>query len=156
LESMKLKLAEGFSAVTVTGHEAESFDDLRDYWAYILDLIGEDGKYSLDVLPEPAKFSGDYVLSQGKTQESVVAGGTTYEFETLWSAVFVKQGGDWKLLRLHASMGPINNTFVATARTQAIVWSVIVASVAGFLVGGGLVGLLSRRKNAATDRYPPV
>ncbi|MEM9418742.1 MAG: nuclear transport factor 2 family protein [Planctomycetota bacterium] len=144
LESLESKLAKGFSAVMVTGHETESFDELRDYWDYIRGLIGEDGTYSLEVLPEPAKFSGDYALSQGTTNEEVVAGGSTYSFETLWSAVFVKQSGEWRLLRLHASMDPINNTFVATARTQSIVWSLAIGGVAGVLLGVGGVLLIKR------------
>ena len=146
LDKLKSLIAEGYYGVMVTGHETKSFEELKDYWLYILGLMGEGGTYEVEVLPEPALFSGNHAISHGKTRETVTASGNSYNFESRWTAVFVKESGAWKVLRLHASMDPIDNVFVHAARKQAAIWSAVIAAVAGVTIGCTFVGLLCRRK----------
>ena len=146
LDSLENLIAEDYYGVMVTGHETGSFEELKDYWVYIRDLMGEDGTYEVEVLPEPALFSGDHAISRGTTRETVTASGNTYNFESLWTAVFVKEADGWKVLRLHASMDPIDNAFVRAGRQQAITWSAAIGAVVGFAIGCALVGVLCKRR----------
>ena len=54
LDIVESLIAEGYYGVMVTGHETKSFEELKDYWAYIRGLMGEGGTYEVEVLPEPA------------------------------------------------------------------------------------------------------
>lgn len=139
-------LAEGFSAVMVTGNTVSSFEELNEYWQYIHDLIGDDGSYEVEVVHEPAQFSGDHALARGTTRETVVASGNTYQFESYWTAVLAKQPDGWKVLRLHASMNPIDNAFNRAALQGVMTRSAAGGLVVGVVVSGLFFWLRSKRQ----------
>ena len=146
LETLEPLITEEFYGVMVTGHEVQSFEELQDYWQYIRELLGEDGSYEVEVLPEPAMFDGEYAISHGTTQESVIASGRTYQFQSIWTALFVKEAGGWRILRLHASMDPITNPFVTAARKQITLMSASFGALGGLAIGGGLMWLIGKRR----------
>jgi|GEM_PF-3040316 len=148
-------LAEGFSAVMVTGDAVNSFDDLNEYWQYIRDLIGDDGSYEVEVVHEPAQFSGNHALARGTTRETVTASGNTYQFESHWTAVLTRQPDGWKVLRLHASMNPIDNAFNRAALKSVMTRSAGGGLVIGLVISGLFFWLRSRRQssNAAGKKH---
>jgi len=138
-------LADGFSAVMVTGDTVEGIDDLKDYWQHIQDLIGENGTYQLQVSHEPALFRDEYALARGTTSDTVVAGGKTYQFESKWTAVLSHSESGWQIARLHASMNPIQNEFVSAVVAKASQVAGVIGFLAGALIAGGVTWFILRR-----------
>jgi len=137
LDALEPHLAEGFAAVMVTGEQVRSFEALQDYWQHLRELIGPDGTYHVEAQNEPALISQNHAIARGTTQETVVASGRTYNFEARWTAVFIKQNDQWKILSLHASIDPIHNAFVRAALKQTLTWSLC----GGLLAGMALISL---------------
>lgn len=122
-EKIAHHLAGNVTAVMVTGEEVQGTAGLDAYWKKVRGLIGEGGTYRVEVLTDKTEFAGDLAFSRGRTHESVaLANGKTFKFEALWSTVCQKQDGQWKVLRMHSTIDPINNPFVL-ARLTATKWS---------------------------------
>lgn len=151
-ELLKPYLDPEFSGVMVTGEEVTSSASLEEYWASIQRLMGPGGSYHVKVnVPEPAKISGDIAVAHGTTDDVVNAKGNEYRFEGRWTAVCRKRDGQWKLLRIQASMPPLTNPFVmATVRTASAT-SGVVAGICGLLVGWVLHVMLARRRRVAVS-----
>ncbi len=136
-----------FDGVVVTGEEVDSFKALNDYWRGIQELLGEDGNYQVKVnVDQPAYLTAETAVATGTTNETVVTStGKEFEFNSRWTAVLRKRDGEWKILRIHASMDPINNSFVKMAR-QTLAWTCgIIASLAGLLAGWCAHRLIAKR-----------
>ena len=138
-------LAEGFSGVMLTSDQVEGFAGLDRYWTSIKDLIGEGGSYRITLKPEDTDFRGDLALAKGDALEQVtLPNGKLIEFPSKWTAVCIRQNGVWKLLRVHATINPLENPFTAKAKTIS---NLIVGGSAG--LGGLLLGFLfGRRKRS--------
>lgn len=141
-------LATGFSGVMVTGDSVRSMEDLRAYWQKIKQLLGENGKYTATVNPdELSLISGDIALSKGSTQElAVTSAGKRYEFSSQWTAVCRKENGQWKLLRVQATMDPVSNVFVKAFLSRTAVGSALAGAAAGLVVGALIAWTLLRRR----------
>jgi len=146
---LKPHLDPDFSAVMVTGRSIRGFDELSQYWSDIKDLIGEGGTYKVAVKPvEESSIYGDIAVARGTTSDHVVTGsGATYEFTGEWTAVLRRTDGQWKLVRVHGSMDPIDNPFVKSTVTWTAVWAAAAAAVVGVLVGW--IAARVRRKGEA-------
>lgn len=148
-EKIANHLAENVTAVMVTGEEVQGTAGLDAYWKKVREMIGEGGTYQVEVLTDKTEFAGDSAFSRGRTHERVVlANGKTFKFDALWSTVCQKQEGEWKVVRMHSTIDPINNPFVV-ARLTATKWTygllgLILGSVTA-LVGTLLICRLSKR-----------
>jgi ketosteroid isomerase-like protein len=151
LELLDPHLAADFSGVMVTGDGVASMADLRSYWAKIRGLLGEGGKYTVEVVPDRSHIEGDLALAKGTTKEVATTGaGKRYEFSSQWTAVCRRDaGGAWKIVRIHGSMDPVTNPFVKTFLRRTAWTAGGVGAVAGLIVGGLLVFLVSRRRRGA-------
>lgn len=150
-ELLKPYLDPEFSGVMVTGEELDSFASLADYWAKMQKLIGEGGKYHVKVnVASRSILSGDLAVAHGTTSDEVVtSSGKEYRFEGRWTAVCRKRDGQWKVLRIHGSMDPIFNPFVAATVSGSSVFAGVVAGIVGLMIGWFVHVLLSRRRKAA-------
>jgi ketosteroid isomerase-like protein len=131
-----------FSGVVVTGEEIKGLEGLQRYWGKIKELIGPGGTYHVKVNAERAdtEFLGDVAVSHGTTDETVRTDkGRNFEFNSLWTAVCRKQNGEWKVVRIHAAMNPVNNAFTSTFMRVAKL-----AYGGGGLGIGFLLGFLTR------------
>ena len=140
-------LAPEFTAVVVTGEEIDSFNALNDYWGGIQELLGEDGTYQVKVnVDQPAYLAAETAVATGTTNDKVVtSAGNEFEFTSRWTAVLCNRSGEWKILRIHASMDPINNSFVKMAR-RTLAWTCgIIASLAGLLAGWSAHRMIVKR-----------
>ena len=138
-----------FSGVMVTGDDVTSFASLSEYWSKIRALMGEGGSYQVKVnLSDHAMMSdsADLAVAHGTTEDVVVAKGKDYRFEGRWTAVCRKRDGQWKLLRIHASMDPVGNEFVTTFVKRGAVMAGVTAGVGGLVVGWILHVLVARRR----------
>lgn len=115
--------------------------------------IGPQGTYRVKVsLAERSKLSADMAVAHGTSEDQVAtASGTTMDFQSNWTAVLRKRDGQWKLLRLHSSMNPVSNPFVASVvRGNSILWG-CVGAAAGVVVGwllSRMVGRGARKSDA--------
>jgi len=132
-------LGGNLTAVTPTGEEVKGAQELQAYFKRIWDLIGKGGAYQVKVNVTNTDLFGDIALSYGTTEEFVkTAEGREYKFPMLWTAVARRDNGEWKAIRMHGSIDPLGNVFVAT-RLNAIKWiygggGLLVGLVAGFLL----------------------
>lgn len=138
-----------FTGVMVTGESVEGFDSLQAYWTKIKNLIGSDGSYRVKVnVAAPAIIDGDLAIAHGTTDDVVHAKGRDMQFTSAWTAVCRKSVGQWKLLRIHSAMDPVDNVFVHSSVTQASLLAAAIAGIAGLIVGAILVAILKGRSGA--------
>ncbi len=147
LSQLKPYLAENFSGAMVTGEEVKSYDEMQSYNQRIWKMIGQGGSYKVKVEYAPGYMKGDAAMAHGTTLDQVkTSEGTEYKFGSIWTATLLKEAGKWKLFRLHASMDPINNTFVKSFSKAAAYKYGVFGLVIGLL--GGML-LLRFKRSAA-------
>jgi len=146
-EIFKPYLDPEFSGIVVTGDAVEGFSGLQEYWDRMGKTLGDGGQYQVKVnLAGPAIITGNIAVAHGTTQDTVLRGGKEYHFDGQWSAVLRKDQGQWKLLRMHASMYPISNPFVSELVWWAkLLWGTI-AGIGGLLIGWVLHVIFAKRR----------
>ena len=113
LSKIKNDLATNVTGVMVTGKPVEGYDGLVAYWNDIQHLIGTGGGYHVTVNVDKTDLFGDVAVSHGTTDESVhLPTGSDLNFNGYWTAVCHKEGDAWKVVRMQATMDPVNNVFV--------------------------------------------
>jgi ketosteroid isomerase-like protein len=138
------------SAVMILGQEIRSFAELESHWAYVRNLIGPGGTYTTTLKPELSLIYGDTAVARGESDEVVrTAAGKEYRFTSRWTAIGRRVGGEWKIVRLHGSMDPVNNVFVAAFLSGAKLTYGVGGLVVGAVLGAGAMFLLRRRSTAA-------
>ena len=149
---LKPHLDPEFTGVMVTGESVTGYDGVEKYWQYIWDLMGEGGQYTVTVTEDgPALFAGDLAIASGTTEDNVVTSvGKEFHFTSRWTAIMRKQDGKWKILRIHASMNPISNEFIAAQVTTVMMITGSIAAVVSLILGWfAHVFWRSRRKRPA-------
>lgn len=147
LELIKPHLASDFTAVMITADEVKDYDGIKAYWKKVEDFIGKDGTYTVTIEPDETIFQGDIAIAKGIAKEHVVRKGKTIGLVTKWTAIARKEEGKWKLVRIQATIDPVNNPII-TALGKAKLW--ITGGVAA--IAGLLTGLLWRRIASAKPR----
>ncbi len=134
---LKPDLDSKFTAVMVTGDQVDTFASFQAYWERIQHLMGEGGQYHTTIhVAEPITIMDDMATAHGTTDDLVVTGdGEKYRFTSRWTAVCRKQGGKWKILRLHASMDALNNPFVQARVKGTAYLTGALAGLVGLIVG---------------------
>lgn len=145
LSALKPHLAADFTAVMITADEVKGFDGILSYWKKVEDFLGEDGTYQVTIEPDETIFEGNIAIAKGRTKENAVRSGKTLDFVSQWTAIARKEGGEWKLVRIQASIDPVGNPIIKALQGYQQ-WFIGLAA----LVGGLIIGrLLPRRKNAS-------
>ncbi len=144
LAALKPHLAADFTAVMITADEVKGYDGILSYWKKVEDFLGKDGTYQVSVEPDDTIFEGNLAIAKGRAREHVVRSGKTLDFISQWTAIARKEGTEWKLVRIQASIDPVKNPII-TALQGYKHWIIGLAA----LVGGLVIGrLLPRRKSA--------
>ncbi len=109
---------------------------LDDYFDSVKSLIGN-GTYTLDVRTEGIETTLDLATAHGTLERGIVTGqGAEYHLTNAWTAVFRRRPGTvWKLLRLHESMDPVSNPFIAIIKHDILVRGSFVALIVGMVLG---------------------
>lgn len=145
LSALKPHLAADFTAVMITADEVKGFDGILSYWKKVEDFLGKDGTYQVTIEPDETIFEGNIAIAKGRTKENAVRSGKTLDFVSQWTAIARKEGGEWKLVRIQASIDPVGNPIIKALQGYQQ-WFIGLAA----LVGGLIIGrLLPRRKNAS-------
>ena len=144
LASLKPHLAADFTAVMITADEVTGYDGILDYWNKVVDFLGRDGTYQVSVDPDDTIFEGNIAIAKGRALEHVVRSGKTLDFTSHWTAIARKEGAEWKIVRIQASIDPIRNPIISALQGYKH-WLIGL----GALIGGLVIGrLLPRRKSA--------
>lgn len=142
LAALKPHLAADFTAVMITADEVKGYDGILAYWKKVEDFLGKDGTYQVTIDPDDTIFDGNIAIAKGRANEHAVRSGKTLDFVSKWTAVARKEGGEWKLVRIQASIDPVGNPIIKALQGYKQ-WIVGLAA----LVGGLIIGrLLPRRK----------
>ena len=140
-------LGKDATGVMVTGEPVQGLEGLQAYWKKIQDLIGPGGSYQVKVNVDKSDLYGDIAVSSGTTDDVVrLANSRELKFNSRWTTVCRKENGDWKLIRMQATMDPVENVFVSTKLKLAK----LTFGAGGIALGALLVLVvcLARRKRA--------
>lgn len=143
LSSLEPHLARDFSAVMITAEEVKGYDGIVSYWQKVTDFLGKDGTYQVSIDPDDTIFEGNTAITMGRAKEHAVRGGKVLDFTSKWTAIARKEGAEWKLVRIQASIDPIHNPLI-TAVQGVEKW--IIGALA--LVIGVVAGRWLPRKKA--------
>jgi hypothetical protein len=121
---------------------------MEKYNEGVMAYLGEGAKHHVTLKPELSDIYGDIALARGSSDESVTMHGKDYDFQSQWTAVFHKEDGQWKCVRLHISMNPFNNVFidakVNAAKLTSLGWGGGLGVLIGLIAGLGF-GRLGRK-----------
>ncbi len=144
LAALKPHLAADFTAVMITADEITGYDGILAYWKKVESFLGKDGTYQVGIDPDDTIFEGNIAIAKGRAREHVVRSGKTLDFTSQWTAIARKEGTEWKLVRIQASIDPVRNPII-TALQGYKRWAIVLAA----LVGGLVIGRLLPRRKAA-------
>jgi ketosteroid isomerase-like protein len=149
LDALKPHLAHDFTAVMITADEVKGVDGIIAYWGKVEDFIGEGGTYQVRLDPDDTIFEGNLAIAKGRALEKVkLASGKNLEFTSQWTAIARKEGGAWKLVRIHAAIDPVGNPIIRFLQGSKQWLFGIGALIAG-LVAGLIAGRRLPRRKAA-------
>jgi ketosteroid isomerase-like protein len=146
LSKIKNDLSQDVTGVMVTGEPVEGYDDLVAYWKKIQNLIGPGGTYHVTVNVDKTDLFGDVAVSRGTTEESVrLPGGKELDFSSSWTAICHKENDAWKVVRMQATMNPIENVFISLQLQRAKLIYGAIGFIVGILIFAAARFLLCRR-----------
>lgn len=147
LDLLRPLLHEPFSVVTYTDREFTNFEEFQARWQQTRDEIVGDGSYRVTLLPERSEIYGDWAIARGDSENVLVtAAGNEYTFSSHWTAVFRKQDGQWKVVRVHSSLDPFGNPMVVGTVTKRLTQTGLLAGLGGLLIGGAVGWIFARRR----------
>jgi ketosteroid isomerase-like protein len=92
-------------------------------------------------------YQGTFALTKGSTKEHYeLADGRSFDMDGRWTAVSIKDNGEWKLIAVHTGTNFLDNP-VLSAIEKSVAW-VGAAGAAGGLILGFIAGWFFRRKPA--------
>lgn len=144
-------LSASFQGIMVTGETVQGEAGLESFWRKMRGVAGSGGSYSVSVTPGEISLSGNLAIGTASAEEVVKAQGQRFPYTSTWTTICRREGTDWKLERLQATMDPIDNVFVR-ARTKG---AGLQYGIVGFIMGGTATALLLigyRRSRAAAKR----
>lgn len=144
LAALKPHLAGDFTAVMITADEVKGYDGILAYWKKVEDFLGKDGTYQVTIDPDDTIFEGNIAIAKGRANEHAVRSGKALDFVSQWTAIARKEGGEWKLVRIQASIDPVENPIIKALQGHKQ-WIIGLAA----LLGGLLIGRLLPRRKAA-------
>jgi ketosteroid isomerase-like protein len=132
ISKLKPYVSSQTTAIMVTGDVVEGMDGLESYWKKIQGLLGPGGLYHVEVTTNKTDLFGDTSISTGTALEHVRLGsGIEFNFISSWTAVCRKEGSNWKVYRMQATMDPVSNPFVERKISLEVWWN----RGLGFLIG---------------------
>lgn len=90
-------------------------------------------------------YEGTFAVTKGSTKEHYeLADGRSFDLDGRWTAVSIKDNGEWKLLAVHTGTNFLDNP-VLNAIEKSVVWFGV-GGVAGGLLVGFAAGWFFRRR----------
>ena len=148
--AMRKLLRHPFMATVVTQDNFTDFDKLETYFEnlYTRDFLR---MKSVSVAAEADDlsqiFEGPFAVTKGSTKERYeLADGRTFDMDGRWTAVSLKENGEWKLLAIHTGTNFLDNPVIA-AIEKSVVWTGVGGAAVGLLAGFA-AGWFAKRQRA--------
>ncbi len=148
--AMQMPLHQPFMTTLVTQDSFTDFGKLKEYFEslYTRDMLRmKNVSIAAEADDLSQIYQGTFALTKGSTKEHYeLTDGRSFDMDGRWTAVSLKENGEWKLLAVHTGTNFLDNP-VLNAIEKSVVW---------FGAGGAAVGLIvgfvfgwSFRKNRA-------
>jgi ketosteroid isomerase-like protein len=93
---------------------------------------------------------GDWAVSWGNLHDSYeLKDGTTFKFDSRFTATIARRGAEWKVTSFHASVNAFDNPVLKIAASKGATWAAVAAGVIGLGLGT-VAGLLIGRRRTRT------
>ena len=136
--AMQKQLHQPFMATLIT---QDSFTDLGKLKEYFENLYTRDTLQmkSVSLAAEADELSqiyqGTFAVTKGSTKEHYeLTDGRSFDLDGRWTAVSLKDKGEWKLLAVHTGTNFLDNP-VLTAIEKSVVWFGVGGMAGGLIVG---------------------
>lgn len=94
-------------------------------------------------------YEGTFAVNKGSTKEHYeLADGRSFDLDGRWTAVSIKDNGEWKLLAVHTGTNFLDNP-VLNAIEKSVVWFGVGGAAGGLLVGFAAGWFFRRRAGKA-------
>jgi ketosteroid isomerase-like protein len=141
-----------FMATVITQDSFTDFDKLKSYFEglYTREVLQmKSVSISADADDYSQIIDGTFALTKGSTKERYeLADGRIFDIAGRWTAVTLKQNGEWKLLAIHMGTNFLDNPVLA-AIEKSVLWFGAAAGAVGLVIGlagGWLLGWRWARK----------
>lgn len=151
-------LHDPFMATVVTQDSFTDFDKLKTYFEglYTRDLLRmKSVSMTADADDYSKIFQGTFALTKGSTKEHYeLADGRKFDIAGRWTAVSMKEGGDWKIVAIHTGTNFLDNP-VLTAIEKSVAWAAAGGVAIGLLAGFVIGWFAKRRRVRAASAIAP-
>ena len=94
-------------------------------------------------------YTGTFAVARGSTKERYeLADGRGFDFDGRWTAIAIKQNGQWKVLAIHAGTNFLDNPVINAIERNTMTFATI-STVMGAIIGF-LLGFFLRRRQSKT------
>lgn len=136
--AMQKLLHQPFMATLITQDSFTDFGKLKDYFEslYTRDSLRMK-KVSIAAEADDLSqiYQGTFALTKGSTKEHYeLTDGRSFDMDGRWTAVSIKDNGEWKLLAVHTGTNFLDNP-VLNAIEKSVVWFSVGSAVGGLIVG---------------------
>jgi ketosteroid isomerase-like protein len=152
LELLKPMIRDDFSFVTFTDSEfdrrRDDFSKFKSDWNETRNKLLKGGSYTVELLPERSLILNDLVaIARGDSKNLIKRGdGKEFSFSAKWTAICVKEGGEWKVLRAHNSLNPFENPLIKDAVQSMLAKTSAISGLIGLVVGVVITWILMKKK----------
>jgi ketosteroid isomerase-like protein len=136
--AMQRHMHQPFMATVITQNHFTDVDQLKDYFEslYTRDFLR---MKNISVAAEADElsqiFQGTFALTKGSTRDHYeLADGRNFDMDGRWTAVSIKENGEWRVLAVHAGTNFLDNP-VLNAIEKSVVWFGLGGAAGGLLVG---------------------
>lgn len=141
-DGLQNKLHQPFMATVITQDSFTDFGKLKDYFEnlYSRDTLRiKSFSVAADADELSQIYQGTFALTRGSTKEHYeMADGRSFDMGGRWTAVSLKENGEWKVLAVHTGTNFLDNP-VLNAIEKSVIWfglgGLAIGLLAGFLAG---------------------
>jgi ketosteroid isomerase-like protein len=109
-------------------------------------------KLSIAPVVDDRHVYGDWAVSWGNLHdEYILKDGTTFRFDSRFTATIAKRGDAWKITSFHASVNAFDNPILGMAAKRTAAWVGAIAGVIGLVIGSLAILVLKRKKPSAAS-----
>jgi ketosteroid isomerase-like protein len=148
--AMQKVLHQPFMTTLITQDSFTDFSKLKDYFEglYTRDSLRmKNVSIAADADELSQIYQGTFALTKGSTKEHYeLTDGRSFDLNGRWTAVSIKDNGEWKLLAVHTGTNFLDNP-VLSAIEKSVVWIGVVGAAGGLIVGF-LAGWFVRKSRA--------
>lgn len=148
--AMQKVLHQPFMTTLITQDTFTDFSKLKDYFEglYTRDSLRmKNVSIAADADELSQIYQGTFALTKGSTKEHYeLTDGRSFDLNGRWTAVSIKDNGEWKLLAVHTGTNFLDNP-VLSAIEKSVVWIGMVGAAGGLIVGF-LAGWFVRKSRA--------